>query len=195
MRTLVISSVVAIFVATSSWASTLSYDEATDGELGFLDTTFTLDMAGTNTITGSGSRVPSSFDNDSFFLNLASGISIDAIAFSIANGTSRGSGTYTPGYSVQELDTGSFLSSFSADLSTNTVSSVGSVVAAPYAFSSYRIWFGGSSFNGGVDAAIWDWDISIETSVVSAVPVPASLPLLLAGLGIFGLARKRRSGN
>ncbi len=38
------------------------------------------------------------------------------------------------------------------------------------------------------------WSIDITADAVSAVPLPAGLPLLLGGLGILGLARRKRRG-
>jgi hypothetical protein len=51
---------------------------------------------------------------------------------------------------------------------------------------------GGDSFNPGgpqfdLDTAITQWTLTD----VSAVPLPAALPLLLSGLGLFGFARRR----
>ncbi|MBK0326952.1 VPLPA-CTERM sorting domain-containing protein [Rhodobacteraceae bacterium F11138] len=38
------------------------------------------------------------------------------------------------------------------------------------------------------------WSLDITTDAVSAVPLPAGLPLLLGGLGVLGLARRKRRG-
>lgn len=52
---------------------------------------------------------------------------------------------------------------------------------------------GADTFNGRT--ADWAFDVlGVDTAVVATVPVPAALPLMAAGLGLFGfIARRRRS--
>ena len=189
--------VAACFLGTTpGHAALLSYDEATDGDLGFLTTTFTIDMAGTNTVTGSGSRVGTSFDSDSFFLNLAPNLQIDSFGIAISNGSATGgTGTFEPFFDFFELDgTSSRLQSWGVDLSTNALSQRQTPVPTPYTFSSYRLNTGGSSFGGGVDQASWNYVLTFQTSQIAPVPLPATLPLLLVGgLGLTLLARRKRS--
>lgn len=51
----------------------------------------------------------------------------------------------------------------------------------------------GSAFNART--SLWAFDIlNVESAATTVVPVPAALPLMAAGLGLFGLfARRRRS--
>ena len=190
-RTLLLSSALACAIALPASAGLLSYDEAVDGELGFLTTTFALDSAGFNVIAGSSSLISPTFDNDSFFINLAPGLRIDSIAYSISNGTQTGgTGSYSTAYATQELETNSFLQQLIGDLTSNSVSEIVPSVSTPYEFATYRIWFGGSSSNGGVESASVDWRIEIETSEASVVPLPAGFLLLISGLGALGALRR-----
>jgi len=165
-------------------ATIVNYDEAADGDLGFFTDTFLLDMAGTNTISGSSFR-NIVFDSDSFFLNLASGLRIVDYSVSISNGFQSG-GVFTPSFVLQELDTNTFLEAVGFDLTTNleTVFQAGS---EPYDFTSYKVQTGGSS--QGSPIATWDWQYTIVTSVI---PLPAALPLYGTGLAVMGFLGWRR---
>jgi len=46
---------------------------------------------------------------------------------------------------------------------------------------------------GGVFTTVWDVAALNSRSVVSAVPLPASLPLMLGAIGVLGLVRRLRS--
>ncbi len=50
------------------------------------------------------------------------------------------------------------------------------------------------SYDGYNRTSFWALDIQAVERVVPAVPLPASLPLALAGFGAFGLAARRRKG-
>ena len=63
---------------------------------------------------------------------------------------------------------------------------------------SFATYLGGQRYSSGDDGATWggvpSWDMSFRVNLdPSVVPVPASLPLLVAGLGAFGLMRRRKS--
>jgi len=34
-------------------------------------------------------------------------------------------------------------------------------------------------------------DVVVDSNIIAPIPIPASLPLLLAGIGAFGIARRR----
>lgn len=175
---------IGLTLSLSANAATVNYSESADGELGFLNTTFTLNEAGVNTISGSLSNSTTGFDNDSFFLSLDSSVVITGFSFVYSNGTEVGT-NFDPNWALQELDGSTFLSTGDYDISTDSNS--GSVsVAPPYTFDSYRVWLGGGTF-GASDpgySASADWIVSIETT---AVPIPAAAWLFgsaLLGLGI-----------
>jgi len=185
-----------IFFATSipsgASAALLNYNEAIDGEIGFFTHTFTLDMAGNNLISGSGFRNSTGFDNDSFFLNLANGLQIDDYSVSIQNVFQIG-GVFHPQWALRELDTNTTLWNVDFDLATNSILNVFLAGSEPYDFSSYSVLFGGSTPIGMlVDSAGWNWQITIETSSIAPIPLPAAFPLFGTGLGILGFLGWRR---
>lgn len=52
------------------------------------------------------------------------------------------------------------------------------------------------SFDDGADDvdAFWSGSITVNAIEAAVIPIPAALPLLLSGLGIFGLLGRRRRG-
>ncbi len=67
-----------IFV-NNAHAALINYNESTDGDLGFLDTTFTLDTSGLNTISGSSTFITGFvFDSDSFLIDINSNLQISS---------------------------------------------------------------------------------------------------------------------
>ena len=70
----------------------------------------------------------------------------------------------------------------------------GSVAASFGASVLAMITFTNEPFDGLSDGGVYDASITIS-NVVSAIPLPASLPLLLAGLGGIGWLRSRRPGD
>jgi hypothetical protein len=173
-------------------AAAVNYAEEVDGELGFLDTTFTLDTPGLNTISGSSSKVSSIFDNDSFFIALDAGLTITQFDFTFSNGTQTDI-LFRPQFELQELDGATFLKDVAYNIASGLITTNQVYnMPPPYAFASYRVWLGGSTVTGSEGEnpfASYDWNAQI---VVSAVPIPAALPLFATGLGLMGLLAWRR---
>lgn len=77
---------------------------------------------------------------------------------------------------------------------TNTVFALGGAVSSPDAgSSSYRLWFGSSGAKGGEEGFNPAGTLSLTYEVLPAVPLPAGLPLLLAGLGCLAALRRLRA--
>jgi len=64
---------------------------------------------------------------------------------------------------------------------------VGPIGAGDYAVSA----FGGSGDDGDFEA-LWTMTLDVEAVTTPVIPLPAGMPLLLGGLGVLALARRRR---
>lgn len=190
-RTLIaVVALAAVFDVSSARAALINYNESTDGELGFLNTTFTLDTAGLNTISGSSTRTPSGFDNDSFFMNVGSNLQISDFTFTFSNGT-QSNIIFTPQFVLVELAGPTVLQNGGYTIATDTSFDFIVPVSPPYAFTSYRVSLGGTTFGtpGSSFFASFDWDASITTV---SVPEPSTITLFAFGLAGLGFMTRRR---
>lgn len=78
-------------------------------------------------------------------------------------------------------------------IKTNTMFALGGTVSTSDAeLSSYRLWYGSSGARGGDDGFAPAGTLSLTYEILPAVPLPAGLPLLLAGLGCLAALRRLR---
>ncbi|MEL7167436.1 MAG: VPLPA-CTERM sorting domain-containing protein [Pseudomonadota bacterium] len=123
---------------------------------------------------------------DSFKLTLPVGLEIVGFA-----GEFEGTGpdNFTLGYTISETDPFPFPNLAGGTVPINVLTDIplSSIGAGEYFFSVFT--------NGGTTLSTFDvgWSMLIEVDAVSQVPLPASLPLMLATLGLAGVVARRRS--
>ncbi len=124
---------------------------------------------------------------DSFFITIADGFKLTEVG-----GQNEGFGPagMQIRYSISLYPVNS-ASLFNAPQSVNTSGTLwtGELGAGTYAFSVY----GASTQEAGTFDLYWNAVFTVEADT-PAVPLPAGLPLLAAGLGALGLASRRRKG-
>jgi len=175
--------VLALSVQSSLTAALISYSESANGELGFLTTTFTLDTAGTNSISGSSSFTGAGFDNDSFFFNLDPSLKITGVVFNLGNGI-QSNVDFRPQIELATTSPITYLGGKYYNIGTGIFTSIASSAPFPYSYSSYRVYLGGSTFGTPIAgySANFDWQISVTTASTS---VPESGVTALFLLGAF----------
>lgn len=187
---LAISSVV---IASSSHAATISETTDFTPNLAIPFNIGTLDI-GTNTISGSLAATCVDFDVNPFVgdsCSFAAFDAADAFEFVIPTGSELTSATLTI---TNLVDVMVFGTSFT---SLRDLGAVGEGVVDILDGSNltgtqdYRINLVGFASLGASGSASWQVDLAVAP--ISAVPLPAGLPLLLAGVGAFGLVRRKRS--
>lgn len=124
---------------------------------------------------------------DSFFITIGDG-------FKLTEVWGQNEGIGPDGMQIRysmTLSPVSFTSLFNAPQSVNTSGSLwtGEIGAGTYAFSVY----GASTQEPGTFDLYWNAVFTVEADT-PAVPLPAGLPLLAAGLGALGLVSRRRKG-
>lgn len=204
MKHLLLASALAM-VAVPAAAATFDADEffapGSDFEdfVGPSNTNVGTAMAGFSSAVGelSGDCV----DNPQFGLdcNSGSGDTQDSFFFTIATGFELiGVTAGTEGGGPADLDIGFFLSDSVSpfgilDFAFFDINSGGTVSNSVYGAGTYSLSVaGGSASETGFFDAAWNVDFEVQAVQAPAVPLPAGLPLLLAGLGVLGLAKTRR---
>ena len=205
MRKLLLAGAIA-FLAVPASATTFSADEFTDALGGDFsdvislsnDNVGTASMAGFSDVIGTLSGecagtlgVSCNFGigdtQDSFLFTVASGFEL----VSVRAGT-EGSGPpdLTIGFFLAAANAGfTNLDSAFFDINDGGTVSSGVYGAGTYSFSVR----GGTASQEGSFDAFWFVDFETrEASTPPPVPLPAGMPLLLAGLGAFAVARRRR---
>jgi len=194
---------VLLLLIHSANAALINYDESVDGDLpdpGL--TTFALDMAGNHSISGSTSWVQTStsesWDFDEFFLTLAPSLVISNFAFSFSNGIQQNI-TAEVVHRLLDFDAGFLAQSAVYDIgndsSTNQVNPPYGTL--PMSALNYRFYNDARVQLGGTFqhpfSANWDWNVSITTSAVPAVPIPAAIWLFgTALIGLVGFSKRRK---
>lgn len=169
-------------------ATTVSYDEAVDGDIDSLFSTSLNFDVGVNTVSGTQFFNISGFDVDNFGFVIASGQMLTSVSyaydpFDVASNTSSlgpsqflsSSSTILTSQVVVVLDGGSPVDLFSGFL--------------PLGAGIYSL---GQALRRNGDGGFWDYTFSFTVEQISAVPLPAALPLFGSALGLFGFAGWRR---
>lgn len=135
--------------------------------------------------------IGSQFDDtqDSILFTVASGTEV--ISFSLFTEGGGPSGLTISAAifgTIGVSDIGAFQSVINVPINGNADGTLvnGPLGAGVYSLSAY----GGSSTDDGGFGAFWSIDLEVA-EVTNPVPLPAGLPLLLAGVGAFGLMRRR----
>jgi PEP-CTERM motif len=174
------AAILAMFaLATNALAAPIYYDEAVDGDIAQFST-FNLDF-GANTFVGtvSGGQTNLGFDNDTFTAFLPSGSIVDTIELMVTPTGSNGIGP----------------SKFEYRIENGLVESIN-----PFSGGDFTIALGVAAaflqavgFNNIQFLTIADYQITINVlRAPSEVPLPAALPLFLAGLGATGFLGRRK---
>ena len=183
MQMTVAVAALATFLASEATAATLSVNTLPNGFFGntvAVVAEATITSFGTDLFFGGASGVPSSFcaiqagtcqaDLDISFTSVISNLFFDVSGFNV--GDSVALGIFGLG--------NAFLGSVNllSNISNLDLSGFGSIT---------RLYFDDNSTGAGVAYSDFSFD------QVAAIPLPASLPLLIGGLGLLAVARRRKS--
>jgi hypothetical protein len=170
----------AMLTANAS-AAPLVYDEAVDGDIAANATIFNLDF-GINTVSGtvSGLNTNIGFDADFFDATLPANAILESIQLTVT--AAAGGNGFIPNKFQYSIDANPpvilFPNSFGGnlDISLSLAAALLETVG----------------LNGIQSLAVADYQITINVSEASVVPIPAALPLFLGGLGMMGFVGKRK---
>jgi len=180
---------------TSAYASLIAYDESVSGDIS--NGTFTLDTAGNNTWTGSSSWENLIFDHDTFFMTVDSAVQVTGFSVLFSNISVSPSVTaghisaYLRDFSSPFLN---ILQQERVDLITGTASTPIGPPAYPLIFPALRVNLGSGVSHLDSFALSFDYSISVLTSAVSPVPIPAGVWLFGSALiGLVGIQKRKKT--
>lgn len=198
MKNLLIMAALSLSMAAPASAATLSITETSDfadNLVGISSSVGTTGL-GTNTISGQvnglclGNQcdlVPIGDRHDSFQFEVAAGQQLAGITSATS---STGLAGLTFGYTLSQ-----FTTMFETlETTTALADSLATISTSIYGPGTYFLSiFGSTSSETGDYAADWTMNLNVTSPSVSPVPLPASAPLLLAGLGLIAGLRRRKA--
>jgi hypothetical protein len=190
-----VATAAALIVSVNTASATVIYDESVSGDLDAIGSTNVNLVAGVNEILGSIPGTPPA-NSDRIKFTQVPNLIIDSIILSFTSAfdpLSLGTVFNLDLHNNQaNLFDDNFLNaSTGADISASFFDSFGSETGALTTTTFGAIW--DFQISPGTVYPYQDWKLTINTSeVISAVPLPATAPLILAALGGLAMMRRRK---
>jgi hypothetical protein len=192
-RFILISLALLSLSSTSAYASLIAYDESVSGDIS--GNSFTLDMAGTNTWIGTaswGGVIGNELDY--FDILVDSAVQVTGYSIDFSNTTATPSVSFANLFVSLRTDANATLQQDTLQFVTAAHSIDFGPPAFPLMFAALKVEMGGSA---SVNRSDWmiatDYKISVLTSAISPVPVPAAVWLFgTALIGLVGFGKRRK---